>query len=124
MLLLIQSRFLHQERRSNKELLLAFHKSHRKHTITPQDLQLIHLCSALDLCCANHFARIRWSGAFCKEFEDFFGLSDQNQFPDQPSFFVTLTDVSCTTNHDASSVEITKFKRKLQAVLRACTMLG
>jgi EAL domain-containing protein (putative c-di-GMP-specific phosphodiesterase class I) len=30
-------------------------------------------------------------------------------------FFITLTDVSCTTDDDASLIEISKFKRKLQA---------
>jgi hypothetical protein len=118
MSLFVQSCFLHQERLSNKELKLAFQKSHKKHTITPQDLQLTESCSALDLCCVNHFARIRWSKAFCKEFEEFFGLDDRNHFPDQPLFFVTLTDVSCTTNHDASTIEISKFKRTLRAGLR------
>jgi hypothetical protein len=81
-------------------------------------------CSALDLCCVNHFARIRWSKAFCKEIEDFFGLDDQNTYPDQPLFFVTLTDVSCTTNHDASLIEISKFKGKLQAGLRGLNYVG
>jgi hypothetical protein len=115
---------LHQERLSNKELQLAFETSRKKHTITPQDLDLLDSCSALDLCCVNHFARIRWSKAFCKEFEEFFGLDDQHHFPDRPLFFVTLTDVTCTTNHDASMIDISKFKRKLQAGLRGLNYVG
>jgi hypothetical protein len=124
MSLFVQSCLLHQERLSDKELQLVFEKSRKRHTITPQDLQLTEACSASDLCCVNHFARIRWSKAFCGEFEEFFGLDDDTDFPDQPLFFVTLTDVLCTTTHDASSVEIPQFKRKLQAGLRGLSYVG
>jgi hypothetical protein len=124
MSLFIQSCFSHQERLSNKELQLAFEKSRKRHTITPQDLDLLTSCSTLDLCSVNHFARIRWSKAFCKEFEDFLGLDDLNHFPDQPLFFVTLTDVSCTTDHDSPWINICDFKRKLQAGLRGLHYVG
>jgi hypothetical protein len=124
MSLFVQSSFSVQERRSNKEMQLAFEKSRKRHTITKQDLKLTASCSALDLCCVNHFARIRWGRAFCREFEEFFKLDDENRFPDQPLFFVTLTDVSCTTDHDASTIKISKFKRKLQAGLRGLNYVG
>jgi hypothetical protein len=45
-------------------------------------------------------------------------------YPDQPLFFVTLTDVSCTTDHDALWVDISKYKRKLQAGLRGLNYVG
>ena len=54
----------------------------------------------------------------------FFDLDDQNTYPDQPLFFVTLTDISCTTDHDAPWVDIYKFKRKLQAGLRGLHYVG
>jgi hypothetical protein len=54
----------------------------------------------------------------------FFGLDDKNTYPDQPLFFVTLTDVFCTTDHDAPWVDIYKFKRKLQAGLRGVHYVG
>jgi hypothetical protein len=114
----------HQECLSNKELTLAFEKSRKKHTITSKDRKLTYPSSALDLCCVNYFARLRWSKAFCKEFAMFFGLDDQTTYPDQPLFFVTLTDVSCTTDHDGSSINIRKFKRKLQAGLRGLHYVG
>jgi hypothetical protein len=124
MSLFSMSGLLNQEHVSDKELKLAFQKSRKRHTITQQDLKLIDSCSTLDLCCVNHFARIRWSKAFCKEFQNFFELDDQNNFPDQPLFFVTLTDVSCTTDHDASWVDIYKFKRKLQFGLKGLNYVG
>jgi hypothetical protein len=102
----------------HRELALAFEKSRKKHTITPQDLDLTDPSSALDLCCVNYLARLRWSRGFCKEFAMFFGLHDQNPYPDQPLFFVTLTDVFCTTDHDAPWIDIYDFRRKLQAGLR------
>jgi hypothetical protein len=124
MSLFLNSSLSHQERRFNKEMQLAFAKSRKRHTITKQDLRLTESCSALDLCCVNHSARIRWGRAFCQEFEEFFKLDDENSFPDKPLFFVTLTDVSCTTDHDASSIKISKFKRKLQAGLRGVNYVG
>jgi hypothetical protein len=124
MSLFIQSWTLHQERLSHKELLLAFEKSRKRHTISKQDRQLLDPSSARDLCCVNYASRIRWSKAFCGEFEEFFGLDEDIEFPDQTLFFVTLTDVSCTTTYDAPSVEIPKFKRKLQAGLRGLNYVG
>jgi hypothetical protein len=54
----------------------------------------------------------------------FFDLDNQKTFPDQPLFFITLTDISCTTDHDAPWVDIYKFKRKLQAGLRRLSYVG
>jgi hypothetical protein len=124
MSLFSMSGLLHQEYLSHNELELAFEKSRKKHTITQQDRKLTDPSSALDLCCVNHFARLRWSRAFCKELQNFFKLHDRNTYPDQPLFFVTLTDVSCTTDHDAPWVDIYKFKRKLQAGLRGLNYVG
>jgi hypothetical protein len=54
----------------------------------------------------------------------FFDLDNHNTYPDQPLFFVTLTDVSCTTDHDAPWIDIYSFKRKLQAGLRGLSYVG
>jgi hypothetical protein len=124
MSLFSMSRLRNQEYQSNKELTLAFEKSRKKHTITPQDRKLTDPSSALDLCCVNYFARIRWSKAFCREFKNFFGLNKQKTFPDQPLFFVTLTDIACTTEHDAPWVDIYQFKRNLQAGLKGLNYVG
>jgi hypothetical protein len=124
MSLFSMSGFSYQEDLSNAQLQSAFEKSRKKHTITSKDRKLTNQSSALDLCCVNHFARLRWGKAFCKEFAMFFDLDDQTTFPDQPLFFVTLTDVSCTTDHDASWVDTYKFKRKLQAGLRGLHYVG
>ena len=72
MSLFVQSSFSVQERYSNKEMQLALDKSRKRHTITKQDLKLTAFCSALDFSSVNHFARIRWGKAFCREFEEFF----------------------------------------------------
>jgi hypothetical protein len=124
MSLFSMSGLMNQEYLSHKELTLAFEKSRKKHTITPKDLDLMDPSSVLDLCCVNHSARLRWSKAFCKEIEKFFDLNNHNTFPDQPLFFVTLTDVSCTTDHDEPWINIYDFKRKLQAGLRGLNYVG
>jgi hypothetical protein len=113
-----------QERLSDQELQLAFEKSRKRDSITQKDLQLVDPCSALDLCCINHSARILWSKAVFNEFQEYFELDEDRQYPDQPLFFVTLTDVSCTTDHDAPWVDIYKFKRKLQSGLRGLNYVG
>jgi hypothetical protein len=123
MSLFSMSGLLHQEY-CHKELELAFEKSRKKHTITPQNRKLTYPGSVLDLCYVNYFARLRWSRAFCRQFQNFVGLHDQNTYPDQPLFFVTLTDVFFTTDHDAPWVDIYKFKRKLQAGLRGLSYVG
>jgi hypothetical protein len=54
----------------------------------------------------------------------FFGLYGQNTYPDQTLFFITLTDVFCTTDHDALWIDIYNFKRKLQSGLRGLSYVG
>jgi hypothetical protein len=124
MSLFSKSGFSYQEHLSNTELQLAFEKSRKKHTITSKDQKHTDPNSVLDLCCVNYFSRLRWGKAFCKEFAMFFGLDDQNTFPDQPLFFITLTDVFCTTDHDEPWIDIYTFKRKLQAGLRGLHYVG
>jgi hypothetical protein len=108
-----------QEAFSNTELLSAFQKSRKKHTVTPQDRKLTDPHVVLDLCCVNY-----WSRAFCQEVAIFFGLNKQKTYPDQPVFFITLTDIACTTDHDAPWVNIYSFKRKLQAGLKGLNYVG
>jgi hypothetical protein len=72
----------------------------------------------------NYHSRIRWGEAFCHEFEQFFELCGDQAYPNQPLFLVTLTDISCTTTHDATFVDLYKFKRKLQAGLRGLSYVG
>jgi hypothetical protein len=113
-----------QEHFFNKELLLAFQKSSKQQTVTPEDRELTNRNVVLDLCCVNYWSRIRWSKAFCKEVAAFFGLNKKKTYPDQPIFFITLTDISCTTDHDAPWVNIYSFKRKLQAGLKGLHYVG
>jgi hypothetical protein len=94
-----------QEYQSHQELLLAFEKSRKRNSITRQDQKLTDPHVVLDLWCVNYWSRIRWSRAFCKEVATFFGLHKQKTYPDQPVFFITLTDISCTTDHDAPWVD-------------------
>jgi hypothetical protein len=118
------SGFSYQEHLSNTELQSAFQKSRKKHTITQRDRKSTDPSSVLDLGCVNHFSRLRWNKAFCGEFQNLFHLDDWNTYPNQPLCFVTLTDVSCTTDHDAPWVDIYTFKRKLQAGLRGLHYVG
>jgi hypothetical protein len=72
----------------------------------------------------NFNARIRWSKVFCREFSDFFHLTKDRRYPDRPMFFVTLTDISCTTEHDAQKVDVFAYKKRLQAGMKGLSYLG
>jgi hypothetical protein len=118
------SGFRNQAQHSKNELIHALRKSRKKNTISKQDRALLKKAKARDLCSVNHFARIRWGKAFCGELGNFFRFDGENPFPDQPLFFVTLSDISCTTSQDASFVDVCAFKRKLQAGLRGLSYVG
>jgi hypothetical protein len=113
-----------QEHRSQRALAIAFQESRKRRTITHRDRDLLGCGVRHDLCSVNRFARLLWSKVVCREFQDFFGLDDQNKFPDQPLFFVTLTDVACCTAHDEQLVEISKFKRRLRRGLAGLSYIG
>jgi hypothetical protein len=113
-----------QEHRSQRALDVAFQESRKRHSITHKDRQLLECSVRRDLCSVNRFARLLWSKAVCREFQDFFGLDHRNHFSRQQLFFVTLThDASCTP-HDADFVDIERFKRKLRRGLAGLSYIG
>jgi hypothetical protein len=116
--------FLRQEHRSESNLNRAFQESKKRHTITCQDHQLLAGSRRCYLGAVNHHSRILWARAVCREFANVFDLADENPFPDQPLFFVTLTDARCVTTHDAAAIDIQKFKRRLRKGLAGLSYLG
>jgi hypothetical protein len=113
-----------QERLSGNRLKRAFVESRIARGITRRDRCLLYAGARKNLGAVNQFARVAWGKAFFSELEAFFELDDDNRHPDQPLFFVTLTDVSCTTSTDAGSIDINKFKRKLQSGLSGLSYVG
>src|ERR1700730_5060394 len=116
--------FLSQEHRSKSNLNLAFQESKKRHTITRQDRQLLDGSRRFYLGAVNQHSRILWAQAVCQEFENIFNLTDEDPFPDQHLFFATLTDARCVTSHDAKSVDIKNFKRRLRIGLAGLSYLG
>ncbi len=113
-----------QERRSKAAMQLAFKNSKKRHSITHQDLRLTWPSSRFDMCSINYFSRLKWSKAFFREFQEHFELDEDHTYSNEPLFLVTLTDVSCTTAHDALFVDIHRYKRKLQAGLMGLNYVG
>jgi hypothetical protein len=113
-----------QEHRSQSELDTAFRESRKRRTITHRDLDLLECGVRHDLCSMNRFARLLWSKAVCREFQDFFGLGHRNHFPRQQLFFVTLTHDACCTAHDTKFVDIENFKRQLRRGLAGLSYIG
>jgi hypothetical protein len=115
---------LPQERKSHSALLLAFKKTRIRPRVSRKECRLVRINSKKYLNAANFKARIRWSKAFCSELSDFFHLNQNCRYPDQPLFFVTLTDISSTTEHKAEQVDVFPYKKRLQAGLKGLSYLG
>jgi hypothetical protein len=116
--------FLSQENSSKVKLQEACQKSRKRHTITSSDLIILQPSSAPHLYAVNHLSRVVWAKAVCREFEEFFALCDQEPYPDEPLFFVTMTDVRCFTLDDPTQVDIQRFKKLLRAGLVGLSYLG
>jgi hypothetical protein len=115
---------LKQERTSYSLLRQAFKKTRLLPRVSRKERKLVEIKSKKYLGSVNFAARIRWSKAFCHEFSDFFNLTIDRRYPDQPLFFVTLTDIACTTEHKAEQVDVFAFKKRLQAGMVGLSYLG
>jgi hypothetical protein len=117
------SGFQRQEHQSERDLKHAFQESRKRDTVTRRD-RLFLQCDPHVLCSVNSKSRILWAKAVCREIQDFFALDDDHPFPDQRLFFVTLTDISCCTTHDAAFVDIQQVRKKLRQGLRGLSYIG
>jgi hypothetical protein len=112
-----------QTYQAERDLMHALQESRKRDTITRSDRLLLQ-CDAHVLCSVNTKSRIRWAKAVCREFQEFFALDADHPFPDQQLFFVTLTDISCCTTHDASVIDIKAFAKTLRQGLRGLSYIG
>jgi hypothetical protein len=106
-----------------RELQHALKESRKRDTVTCRDRQLLQ-CDAHVLFPVNTRSRLLWAKAVCRELQDFFDLDADHPFPDEQLFFVTLTDISCCTTHDASFVDIHTFRKTLRKGLRGLSYIG
>jgi hypothetical protein len=124
MLLFSESGLLKQERTSYSELRRAFKKTRLRPRVSCKERKPVKTTPKQYLGSVNFKARIRWSKAFCREFSDFFHLNQDRRYPHQALFFVTLTDISCITDHKAQAVDVFAFKRRLQVGMKGLSYLG
>jgi hypothetical protein len=124
MSLFSESGLLKQERISHSERLLAFQKTRKRPLVSSKERRLVDTKSKKYLGSVNFNARLRWSKAFCREFSDFFHLTRDRRYPDQPLFFVTLSDINCTTEHDSEFVDVLAYKKRLQPGMKGLSYLG
>jgi hypothetical protein len=115
--------FQRQEHQAERDQRYALHESRKRSTITRRD-RLLFQCDAHVLCSVNSRSRFLWAKAVCRECQDFFGLDADHPFPDQQLFFVTLTDISCCTTHDADFVDVPRFRQTLRKGLRGLSYIG
>jgi hypothetical protein len=106
-----------------RELQHALKESRKRDTVTCRDRQLLQ-CDPHVLFPVNTRSRLLWAKAVCRELQDFFGLDADHPFPDQQLFFVTLTDISCCTTHDAAFIDIHRFKQTLRKGVRGLSYIG
>jgi hypothetical protein len=124
MSLFSESGLLKQERTSYSALRQAFKRTRLRPRVSRKERRLVKTKSKKYLGSVNFKARTRWTKAFCSEFSRFFHLNKDRRYPDQPLFLVTLTDIFCTTEHKAEEIDVSAFKRRLQAGMTGLSYLG
>jgi hypothetical protein len=112
-----------QTYQAERDLKHALQESRKRNTITGRD-DLFFQRDPHVLCSVNTKSRILWARAVCRELQDFFALDADHPFPDEQLFFVTLTDISCWTTHDAALVDVPRFEQTLRKGLRGLSYFG
>ena len=117
-----ESKLGQQERKSARAMGSALGVARNRLLVRPVDAS--RLVGDQGLCAVSPHARRIWGKAFCKEFSDHFALDDNCRYPDKPQFMFTLVDTKCVTAHDATSVDIPRFKTIFRAGLRGLSYVG
>lgn len=87
-------------------------------------LDIIRGVDSYLLLSVNSKAQIQWATIFSEAVFDFFGLADDEIYPKEPVFLVTLVDNSMITNSLAQELDTKKMKDSLGARLRGLNYIG
>lgn len=96
------------------QLKEAMDSSRSARTVNWRDKKLIGPSRRFDLLCVNHYSRMIWCEALCKEIEQNLWSQVRNGYP---TYFVTIVDNSCAVAVEERSPNIRNFKHHLGAAL-------
>jgi hypothetical protein len=118
-----QTKISFNERGAESKLRSAFQEARNRHSVNRADMGLLHSSHRNKLLVVNHHSRVRWGRALCDELSGFFCDPDSVEH-NQPIFFVTLVDKSCTTSVSAADVDVDAIKTRLRSGLRGLSHIG
>ena len=88
------------------------------------NFQILRPSDAFYLPAVNSKARIKWGAVFIQEIFQFFGITTDEDGPNEAMFLVTIADKSHLTSDQPQQINLTRIKRKLEAGLRGLSYIG
>jgi hypothetical protein len=88
------------------------------------NIQILGPSDAFYLPAVNSRARIKWGTVFIQEIFQFFGITADEDGPNEPMFLVTIADKSHVTTDQPQQINLTRIKRKLGAGLKGLSYIG
>ena len=88
------------------------------------NLDVLEPSEAFYLPAVNAFARIKWGRIFIREVFDFFAILDNDTYPSESVFLVTLSDKSLVISAEPKDIDLHQIKRKLGGSLRGLNYIG
>jgi hypothetical protein len=88
------------------------------------NFQILRPSDAFYLPAVNSKARIKWGAVFIQEIFQFFGITTDEDGPNEAMFLVTIADKSHLTSDQPQQINLTRIKRKLGAGLRGLSYIG
>jgi hypothetical protein len=88
------------------------------------NIQILRPSEVFYLPAVNSKARIKWGAVSIQEIFEFFGVTADEDGPDEPVFLVTIADKSHVTTHASQQINLSQIKRKLGAGLRGLSYIG
>jgi hypothetical protein len=99
---------------------LSFRRYQQRHV----NLDILEPSDAFYLPAVNASARIKWGRIFIREVFGFFAIPDNEIYPSEPAFLVTLSDKSLVTSAEPQKIDLQRMRRKLGGRLRGLNYIG
>jgi hypothetical protein len=77
------------------------------------NIQILRPSEVFYLLAVNSKARIKWGAVFIQEIFQFFGITVDEDGPDEPMFLITIADKSHVTTDQPQQINLQRIKRKL-----------
>jgi hypothetical protein len=88
------------------------------------NIQILRPSEVFYLLAVNSKARIKWGAVFIQEIFQFFGITVDEDGPDEPMFLITIADKSHVTTDQPQQINLQRIKRKLGSGLKGLSYIG